>query len=423
MEGTARQIPFRVMKKYIIYSFIYLFFTSVAYSKTIVVSEKGSIKSVKTALKIAGSGDTILVAKGIYRESGIVIDKRIILKGRPGACLVSSAKEDMITVKTDSVFITGLIIQNVPVSYTTEYAAIKLANTRGCIITGNMLFNNFFGIYLSRSSLCRVSKNIIIGTNTEEASSGNAIHLWDSDYNIIEYNILSGHRDGIYLEFVNNCIIEYNYSQSNIRYGLHFMYSDTNFYYKNIFNRNGAGVAVMYSRYIIMAANIFVNNQSVNSYGLLLKEIFDSELFGNTIRNNTYGIFAEGITRIKIEGNDIESNGWAMKILGSCTDNIIRRNNFEGNSFDITTNASASANVFVENYWDRYTGYDLDGDNIGDIPYRPVKLFSFITAKAQESLVLINSVFVDLLNFGESISPVLTPKTLSDPKPMMNRIL
>lgn len=410
------------MKDY--YIILLLFLSGVCFSDghVIEVSATGRFNSVMAAVNMARSGDSVVVSGGTYKESGININKNIALIGRHGACIHSASPKDLIIVNADSVWISGFILSGVPVSYTSEYSAIKLVNAKYCLISGNILLNNFFGIYLSRAAYCRIDGNVIIGTGMEEASSGNAIHLWDSDNNIIERNIVSGHRDGIYLEFVNNCLIKSNYSQGNIRYGMHFMYSDTNLYINNIFNRNGAGVAVMYSRHVIMAANLFVNNQNVNSYGLLLKEIFDSELFGNEIRNNTYGIFAEGITRIRIENNDIENNGWAMKILGSCLDNTIYHNNFEGNSFDVTTNASASTNIFSENYWDKYTGYDLDDDKIGDIPYHPVKLFSFITSRARESLVLINSVFVDLLNFGESISPVFTPKTLTDLKPMMSRI-
>lgn len=422
MERIAEAVRFVAMKTILIYINLLIIIFNLAEARKIRVSPGGMYPYIKSAVQSAANGDTILVSKGEFRESGIVIEKKLTIIGNPGAYLKSDGNGDLFTVKTDSVNISGFILTDVPVSYTTEYAAVKLVNADYCNISGNMLFNNFFGIYLSRSAHCVISSNVIIGSGRDEASSGNAIHLWDSDYNVIEKNILSQHRDGIYLEFVNRCRIEANYSQSNIRYGLHFMYSDTNLYKNNIFNKNGAGVAVMYSRYVVMAGNIFINNKGSNSYGLLLKEIFDSEMFNNHILNNTYGIFAEGITRLTIEDNELKNNGWAMKILGSCVDNIITHNNFIANSFDVSTNTSSNANLFMENYWDKYTGYDLDGDNIGDVPYHPVKLFSFITSKVQESLVLINSMFVDIVNFGESISPVFTPKTLIDAKPLMRRI-
>jgi nitrous oxidase accessory protein len=29
----------------------------------------------------------------------------------------------------------------------------------------------------------------------------------------------------------------------------------------------------------------------------------------------------------------------------------------------------------IENYWDKYEGYDLDKNKIGDIPYHPLSLY------------------------------------------------
>ena len=42
---------------------------------------------------------------------------------------------------------------------------------------------------------------------------------------------------------------------------------------------------------------------------------------------------------------------------------------------------------FKSNYWSEYTGYDLDRDGIGDVPYRPVKLFSYIANRTPETII------------------------------------
>jgi nitrous oxidase accessory protein len=44
--------------------------------------------------------------------------------------------------------------------------------------------------------------------------------------------------------------------------------------------------------------------------------------------------------------------------------------NFLGNTFDVSTNGSLVLNEFNGNYWDKYDGYDLDKNKIGDVPYR-----------------------------------------------------
>ncbi|MCK5906022.1 MAG: nitrous oxide reductase family maturation protein NosD, partial [Flavobacteriales bacterium] len=56
---------------------------------------------------------------------------------------------------------------------------------------------------------------------------------------------------------------------------------------------------------------------------------------------------------------------------------------------------------------------------IGDIPYRPVKLFSYIVNRTPEAIIMLRSLFVDLIDFSERVSPVFTPDNLLDEKPSM----
>ena len=73
------------------------------------------------------------------------------------------------------------------------------------------------------------------------------------------------------------------------------------------------------------------------------------------------------------------------------------------NSLDLAYNTKVNDNKFENNHWSEYTGYDLDKDGVGDIPYRPVKLFSYIVNRTPEALVLLRSLFVDIINYYSSI--------------------
>jgi nitrous oxidase accessory protein len=86
---------------------------------------------------------------------------------------------------------------------------------------------------------------------------------------------------------------------------------------------------------------------------------------------------------------------------------------------DISYNSKLNDNTFDENYWSSYTGYDLDKNGYGDVPYRPVKLFSYMVNKTPETIILLRSLFVDILNFSEKVSPVFTPDDLLDNNPLM----
>jgi nitrous oxidase accessory protein len=119
--------------------------------------------------------------------------------------------------------------------------------------------------------------------------------------------------------------------------------------------------------------------------------------------------------------NDFISNGYAIKVLGACYSNTFSNNNFLYNSFDISYNSKINDNEFENNYWSSYAGYDLDKDGIGDVPYRPVKLFSYIVNRTPETIILMRSLFIDIIDFSEKVSPVFTPDNLLDNRPQMKK--
>jgi nitrous oxidase accessory protein len=81
-----------------------------------------------------------------------------------------------------------------------------------------------------------------------------------------------------------------------------------------------------------------------------------------------------------------------------------------------------SHNIFQHNYWSDYTGYDLDRNGIGDVPFKPVKLMSLYAQKFPASLILLKSLFIDILDFTENMIPSLTPSVITDNYPSMKVI-
>ena len=127
----------------------------------------------------------------------------------------------------------------------------------------------------------------------------------------------------------------------------------------------------------------------------------------------------EGASRSQMENNTFENNGWALKIQASCMDVVITKNNFFGNTFDVGTNGTLVLNSFNSNYWDKYQGYDINKDKIGDVPYRPISMFSMIIEKNPPAMILFRSIMVSLLDKIEKIIPTLTPENLKDETPLM----
>jgi nitrous oxidase accessory protein len=236
---------------------------------------------------------------------------------------------------------------------------------------------------------------------------------------VILNNQIEGHRDGIYFEFVTNSVIQNNQSIQNIRYGLHFMFSNNDIYVNNVFKENGAGVAVMFSNKVSMYHNHFDHNWGPSAYGLLLKEISDSHIIQNQFNQNSTAIHMEGTNRIEIKYNNFKSNGWAIRVQASCSDNSFHHNNFSGNTFDVATNGVTMLNHFDHNYWDKYEGYDLGKDGLGDVPYHPISMYSMVIEQNPTALMLLRSFMVYLLDRAEKAIPSLTPENLLDEHPLM----
>jgi nitrous oxidase accessory protein len=392
---------------------------AVGAQQAIVVSPDGPVRTVAAAIAKAPRGGWIRVARGVYREPTINVDKPVTITGDSGAVLDGEGKRQIMTIAADSVTIRGLTFRDVATSFREDWAAIKVVEASDCVIEQNRIERGFFGIYLARVSRCRIAHNVLEATPATETTSGNGIHLWTADHITITDNRISGHRDGIYFEFVHDSDVERNVSEGNSRYGLHFMFSDDCRYAGNTFRRNGSGVAVMYTRHVEMVNNRFEENRGGASYGLLLKEISDPRLEGNRFARNTTALLADGTTRLIAVHNTVADNGWAIRLDANAQEGRIAENDFFRNSFDISTNSRNSDTVLDGNYWDSYAGYDLQRDGRGDVPHHPVRLFSLLVEQNEPALILLRSNFVALLDAAERVIPALTPETLVDRHPAM----
>ena len=391
-----------------------------AYSKTITVGKLKKVSTIQQAILLSENGDTILVEPGVYHEKNIVIRKSIVLKGIDNPVLEGENKYEIISIKANHVTVDGFKLQHSGKSDWLDYAGIKIYNSRNVNVVNNILENTFFGIYTQYGTNCTIKNNKLLNYGNSALQNANGIHCWKSDSMLIIGNNITGHRDGIYFEFVTNSMILRNVSTKNVRYGLHFMFSHDDAYISNVFKNNGSGVAVMYTHGVKMFNNFFEDNWGDAAYGILLKDISDSYIHGNHFVRNTVGIHMEGSSRIQLHKNQFLQNGWAVKIQASCDDNVVAKNNFMGNTFDIGTNSSLVLNKFNGNYWDKYEGYDLNRDKTGDVPYHPVSLYSMIIDNMPPALMLFRSLIVSLLDKSEKIFPQITPEDLKDEFPLMS---
>lgn len=398
--------------------YITLLFWIPVQARTIVVAPGTAINCLKQGIALAHNNDTILVRKGTYTSLNTLVDKPLVILGEGNPVLDAHYTEEVITITANQVKLDGFTIVNSKTGSMRDFAGIRLSNVEQVTISNNILRNNFFGIYLSNCHFVQILHNQITGSNNIE-NSGNGIHLWKCKQVLLKGNYVTRHRDGIYFEFAKKCLIEDNLSEKNIRYGLHFMFSDDDTYRHNTFKNNGSGVSVMYTRRIAMLNNTFIENWGSSIYGVLLKEITDARIEGNHFIRNTTGLYMENSDRITVTGNDFVSNGWAMRVLASCNSDHFTRNNYSGNSFDVTTNGTLKEIYFNNNYWDKYEGYDLHKDGTGDVPYRPISLYAQIIEQNPQSVILMRSFMANLIDKVERAIPSITPESVKDEQPAM----
>ncbi|MCU0633703.1 MAG: nitrous oxide reductase family maturation protein NosD [Gemmatimonadaceae bacterium] len=290
----------------------------------VVVSPAGPIARVQDGIAAVARGGVVVIAPGVYREPTILVRQPVRLEGQPGAILDGAGARAILAIGADSVSVRGLTFRNTGRSQVEDRAALRVTEAIDCTIADNTFIDTFFGIYLAKVDGCLVRGNRLTGPAGSQMLTGNGIHLWSSRRVTVTDNVIRRHRDGIYFEFAREGVARNNVSSGMHRYGLHFMFSDSCRYEDNRFVDNSAGVAVMYSNRVVMRGNDFSRNRGPAAYGLLLKDISDSELRDNRFRDNSVGLHLEGASRNVIRGNRFEGNGWGVRMMADAVDNDVQ---------------------------------------------------------------------------------------------------
>lgn len=412
------------MKRIISITIISVF--SAIYGETIKVCSAKYCKfqDIQSAINVASPFSEIYVEEGLYSlNEEILIRKPLKIFGKNKESIIDGKKlKNVIRIlDTHNVEISGFTIRNSGYSDIHEFAGIYVEKSTHCKIYNNDFLNNTYGIFLEYVQNCIIEKNQIISNAFDEVQSGNGIHLWYSYDNLLKENLIKQHRDGLYFEYSENLIVENNISIENIRYGIHFMFCHSSKIHQNYFSKNEAGIALMYSNKLELVENTIEQTWGRGLKGLLLKDINDSLVAKNRFRNNTSAIYTDNSNRNKIYQNQFIRNGIALEILGNSYSNEIFYNYFEGNLFDVATNSKSNPNLYKENYWDKYKGYDLNKDGYGDIFYRPITLFSFWVSNYPDISILLHSPMINFLETLEKVFPIVIPSELKDEKPIFNK--
>lgn len=378
-------------------------------------------ESLQDRIRAASPGDTIHVRGGVH-EGDLLIDRRLVLLGYGMPVLRGSGRGSAVVVTADSCTIAGFRVEHSGRMLVNEDAGILIRSSHNRV-EGNVLRDVLFGIYLFRSAGCLVRGNDIAGrAHLSPGERGSGIHLYDAPRNALVDNVITDVRDGLYIQNANHTRIEGN-RVSFVRYGLHYMYADSNVFIRNSFTDNIAGAAIMFTRGIVMRHNVFSRNRSFSAFGVLLQDCHGLEADSNLITDNVVGLFLENSTANVFRDNVVARNDLALQMFQNATGNTFTGNLFVDNLNPLTivgrTTGSSWSAEGRGNYWSSYDGYDLDADGLGDVPMKIQNVFQYLEGRIPTLRLFLYSPASQALAAASTAFPVLDLSEEEDRSPMM----
>lgn len=147
-----------------IFLLIFLFSPVLLQAKKIEVCKSCEVTTIKEAIEIAEDGDEIFIRKGIYQENDIEVNKSLIIYGEEGSIIDGGNIGSILHITSSNFELKNLKIINVPVSYTKDYAAIKVVRSKNFLIENMVLDQVFFGILIEKSHYGEIFNNKLSST-------------------------------------------------------------------------------------------------------------------------------------------------------------------------------------------------------------------------------------------------------------------
>jgi len=371
-------------------------------------------------------GSILKLKAGTYKGN-IVINKPLTIIGiEDGVIIDGGGKGTVISITSSFVNIKNLRVTGSGNHHHTLDAGIVIKDAKKNEISDVVIDDCLFGIDMQNVSDSIIKNNTIYSKELPLGLRGDGIRLWYSNDNLIQANSLIKSRDMV-IWYSHGNVIEKNYGEY-CRYSLHFMYAGKNYVRDNEYRFNSVGIFFMYSKDTIATGNIVKSSLGTTGIGIGLKDVSNFVLKNNTVIYNAKGIYIdrspfEPGEKNWIEDNNILYNSEGLYFHSLSEDNIIKRNNMQGNIEDVINDSRGSRtykNIFTENYWDNYEGFDRDQDGYGDTPHRIYQYADKLWLYNPNVKFFYGSPVISMLNFLAKLAPFSEPIfLLEDARPKM----
>lgn len=373
--------------------------------------------ALQARIDAAPADGVVTIEAGTWRGD-LIIDKPLTLRGERRPLLIGSGAGSVIRIRAAHVTIEGFDIDgggggDLGMDPSGIHIASTHATVRDCIVR-----NTLFGIYLREADDAVIERSEIHGIGGKmPGEKGSGIHVWNTQRFRLTGNTLVDVRDGFYIQSSSNGRIDHNRA-SDLRYGLHYMFSDDNTFEDNTFERGDAGTALMYSRRIVFRRNRFLRNRGFASVGLLFKTCDDVLAEDNLIADNARGIFLEGSARTTFRRNIVAGSDIAIVLYDSATEARFDGNSFVGNMTPLMLVGRRTDTNFDGNYWSDNRELDLDGDGRTDRPFRLSSAFDHFRGNLSAADLYVDGFAATAMAAAETTFPVLEPIAAVDRHPL-----
>ena len=186
----------------------------------------------------------------------------------------------------------------------------------------------------------------------------------------------------------------------------------------------------MYSDDVEVRNNLISHALGATGMGIGFKESSNVSIENNKIIYCATGIYLDlspyqPDTTNRIIANKIAYNNIAVLFHNDWPGNIVKNNQFIGNHSQVAVQGANTArrNVWENNYWDDYAGFDRNHDGVGDTPYEIYAYADQIWMDIPSTQFFKGSAILEVLNFLERLAPFSDPvMILRDPKPRIHSL-
>ena len=387
---------------------------------------QASANILQDAIDSAPSGATIKLPAGNYIGS-VVINRPIIIIGKAEDVRIDGENSGrVITINSPDVILKNLIIANSGSRMENLDSAIFINSVKRVTVSHCKLLNSLYGIDMKMVEDSLIEGNYISSKKLDISLRGDALKIWYSHNNRIKDNTVENARD-VTLTYSNNNTLENNTFLYN-RFATHISLSKNNTLKNNSYKYNSVAMMLMGVSGSKVTDNSIKSSTGAAGIGVVLKGTKNLLFENNTVRYNAEGMFIdtkateEGMQR-HIKNNDISYNKEALHFHAAIQNNTITHNRFVGNIDDVVKDTEGSLtrrNVVEFNYWDRYSGFDKNGDNIGDRAHQIYQHADQLWHYNHKVKFFYGSPLMTLLNFMSELAPFVEPVLLiEDTKPLV----